>query len=204
MSLTKFAHVHAWYHGGEQLESVAESVARDVHERNISFPTFGDLKRPIRSSLDGRLLDVQKVGGISFAEWVTRHLLIYPVDWIKTSHGVSAAIQHSLESHSEVKIEVVSFGPSSESLVDSIKSQVSNPKVDFSDFSSFRATEPQSKSTLQQDGVAIVGMGIEFPKGQGQKELWKTLSRAECAVQEVSLPELRLSSSTTFQHVFDK
>jgi Beta-ketoacyl synthase, N-terminal domain len=201
VSFTKFAHVHAWYHGGEQLESIAESIARDVHERNIGFPTFGDLKRPIRSTVDGILLDVQKAGATNFAQWVTRHILIYPVDWVKTSRGISTAIHQNLENHSEMKVEVVSFGPSSESLFESIKSQASNPKVEFSDFSSFKATKQQSKSTVQEDGVAIVGMGIDFPKGKGQKELWETLSKGVCAVQEVRSLGLRFLSSTSF-HTF--
>ena len=190
VSLTKFAHVHAWYHGGEQLQSVSETIARDVHEQNIGFPTFDDLKRPIRSTLDGKLLDVQDVGGTNFVQWVIRHLLIYPVDWIKTSHGISTAIHQSLESYSQVKVEVVSFGPSSESLLDSIKSQAPDRKVEFSDFSSFRTIEQQTYSTAYQDGIAIVGMGIEFPKGKGQKELWETLSKGVCAVQEVRCPGL--------------
>ena len=67
MSLTRFAHVHAWYHGGEQVEGAAESTARDVHERYIGFPTFADLKMPIHSTIDGTLLDVDKFGSTSFA-----------------------------------------------------------------------------------------------------------------------------------------
>ena len=182
--------------------SVAESIAQDVHDRNIGFPTFEDLKTPIRSTLDGTLLDAHRVGGISFAQWVTRHLLIYPVDWMKTTCGISAAIHRNLENHSEAGIEVVSFGPSSESLLDSVKSQASHSMVTFSDFSSFGATEQHSKSSSQQDDIAIVGMGIEFPKSKGQKGLWKTLSEGLCAVQDVRTPVLRLLSSTTFYTLF--
>lgn len=165
--------------------SVAESIAQDVHERNIGFPTFSDLKTPIRSTFDGELLDAHKLGDISFAQWVIRHLLIYPVDWIRTTRGVSTAIHQNLESHSEAGLEVVSFGPSSESLIESIKSQASHSKVTFSDFSSFRATEQRGKSSAQQDGIAIVGMGVDFPKSKGQDELWKTLSKGLCAAQDV-------------------
>ena len=73
----------------------------------------------------------------------------------------------------------------SESLLDSIKSRTSHPKGRISDFSSFRVTNQQSKSTVQQGIITIVGMGLEFPKSKDQKGLWKMLSEGLCAVQEV-------------------
>ena len=181
---TKFADVHAWYHGGEQLESTVTEIMKDVKRRNIGFPEFKDLRIPVRSSSDGLVISAATLGSSSYATLVIRHLLIYPVDWVKTSKGISTAIQHSLEQTESRQIEIASFGPSSESLFVELKRGNRDPAVTFSDRSAFKHGEV---TTGHKNDIAIVGMGVNFPKGKGQDQLWETLSTGLNAVTEACI-----------------
>lgn len=170
---TKFAHIDAWYHGGEQLESVVEEVVQDTKQQQIEFPNFENLQIPFRSTLDGSILDIQ-TSNDSLAHWVTRHILLYPVDWAKTSRNIAA-------NQGSVVSQLFSFGPGSESLFMAFKSDDLQPRLKPQDLSSFKHRGPSS----QQDGIAIVGFGVHFPKGEGEEELWETLSKGLSAVSEV-------------------
>lgn len=170
---TKFMHIDAWYHGGEQLESVVEEVVQDIKRQKIDLPKFENLHVPIRSTLDGSFLDIQ-TSNDSLAHWVIRHILLYPVDWVKTSRNIAA-------NQGSVAPQLFSFGPGSESLFMAFKSDDLHPQFELQDLSSFKYRGPSS----QQDGIAIVGFGVHFPKGEGEKELWETLSKGLSAVSEV-------------------
>lgn len=183
---TKFAHVHSWYHGGPQLEDTLRQVLQDVERRRINFPGFRDLNIPIRSTHDGSILDGRTLRTESLAEWVTRHLLIYPVDWVNACEGIIAKIAENRKSHVSIKTEIMSFGPSTESLLAYMKNQTFGPNPKYVDRSSFDSTENQYTSSINEhDDIAIVGMGVNFPKGKGPKNLWETISSGLSAVSEV-------------------
>ena len=183
-SVTKFADVHAWYHGGEHLESSLNEVIRDVKRRNIRFPEFKDLKMPVRSSSDGLIINEETSESSSYTTLVVRHLLIHPVDWVKTSKGISSAVQNSLDQTRGKSVEIVSFGPSSDSLFAELKSLNRGAAVTFTDRSAFKSGEA---TIIQASDIAIVGMGVNFPKGNGQAQLWETLSTGLSAVSEVRI-----------------
>ncbi len=182
--VTKFADVHAWYHGGEHLESSLNAVIRDVKRRNVRFPGFKDLKMPVRSSSDGLIISEESSESSSYTTLVARHLLIHPVDWVKTSNGISSAIQNSLEQTRGQPVEIVSFGPSSDSLFAELKNKNRGAAVTFTDRSAFKSG---ALATIQASDIAIVGMGVNFPKGNGQAQLWETLSTGFNAVSEVRI-----------------
>ena len=182
--ITKFADVHAWYHGGEQLESTLDEIMKDVKRRNIRFPEFNDLKIPVRSSNDGLIISAASLGSSSYTTLVVRHLLIQPVDWVKTSQGISSAIQHGLAQNNARRIEIASFGPSSESLFAELRRKDRDQAVTFTDRSAFKHGEV---TTGHEHDIAIVGMGVNFPKGKGQDQLWETLSTGLNAVTEACI-----------------
>ena len=182
--VTKFADVNAWYHGGEHLESSLNEVIRDVKRRNIRFPEFEDLRMSVRSSSDGLIISEKTIGLSSYTMLLVRHLLIHPMDWVKTSSGISLAIQNSLEQTRGQPIEIVSFGPSSDSLFAELKNLNRDSAVTFTDRSAFKSGEA---ATIQPMDIAIVGMGVNFPRGNGQAQLWETLSMGLNAVSEVCI-----------------
>lgn len=173
---TKFAHVYAWYHGGKQLESIVDEVVQDIEQQKIEFPNFEKLQMPLRSTLDGSILDAE-ASNDSLAHWVLRHILLYPVDWFKTSQNITEAMANQ----GSVVPQLLSFGPSSESLFMAIKPNSVHPRFELHDLSSFQSRGLSSN----QDGIAIVGLGVHFPKGEGDAELWETLSKGLSVISEV-------------------
>ena len=184
---TKFAHVHSWYHGGDQLNDALIQVLRDIEQRNVGFPSFRDLKRPLRSTHNGLILDSQHLDTTDLAGWVVRHMLINPVDWVNVSKAISVSVEQSLRSHTPTEVEVVSFGPSTESILADIRSRMSDHRLRYIDRSSFQSKEHQGASASEKESIAIVGMGVHFPKGKGQQELWETLSGGLNAISDVRM-----------------
>ena len=164
-----------------------DEVLRDVDERKIPFPAFSELQAPMRSSYDGTLLDEQASDGPGLARWVVQQMLISPVDWLKTSSGVMTAISRMVEGQKNSSPQILSFGPSSESLFNNLKTHSLSSRLEYQDLSIFRAGKPTTDNQIQQDGIAIVGMGVHFPKGNGEEELWETLSKGLSAVSEVRI-----------------
>jgi len=200
--VTKFANVHAWYHGGEHLESTLNEVMRDVKRRNVRFPGFKDLILPVRSSSDGLIISEETTESSSYTTLVARHLLIHPVDWVKTSEGISLAVQNSLEQTRGQPVEIISFGPSTDSLFAELKNRNRDAAVTFTDRSAFKFGEA---TQIRETDIAIVGMGVNFPKGNGQVQLWETLSAGLNAVSEVRINQcmrLVLEELTSFSNRF--
>lgn len=183
---TKFAAVDAWYHGGDHLEGIAEEVVQDVDQRQIRFPNFHELRQPLRSSHDGSLAKSQEPGINNLAGWVVWHMLVLSFDWLKTSEAIVSMLAPVIASKNDFRPQLISFGPSSEWLLGGFKSQKLYPKLDMLDMSAFRVSKTVEISASYQDDIAIVGMGVHYPKGHGQEELWNTISNGEVAVSEVS------------------
>ena len=163
-----------------------ENVLDDLEKHKISFPTFHDLRAPLRSSSDGVLFDKDTSSTKGLARWVVQQMLINSVDWPKTSSGIAAALSRVIEGQEGSGPQIVSFGPSSESLFINLKAHSLSHKLQYQDLSIFKASQATS-SHHSQDDIAIVGMGIHYPKGHGEDELWDTLSRGLSAVTEVSI-----------------
>ena len=184
-AITTHAYVHAWYHGGDELEAVVQDVIKDMQRQNIGFPTWSSLKRPIRSTVDGALFDGQNLQGADFAEWLVRHLLVHCVDWHQTSQNIAQRTSNIAKAQAGTKIHLISFGPSSEFLLAEIKSKVLPSEVEIMDVSSFKQMRKGPAPMSDQDAVAIVGMGIDLPGGKGPEQLWETLSEGLSVVREV-------------------
>jgi len=183
---TKFAHVHAWYHGGVFLEDAVQEVVRDVKERGVQLPSYGDLSRPVRSTLDGAILVCTDSNPLDVAQWVARHILVHRVNWVTVSSAISEVIRGVAGGQSKSPVQLVSLGPSSGLLLADIKTQSGQFNVEVLDLSPFMATQASIPCANFQDGIAIVGMGIDLPKGKGPQKLWERLSSGLSSIQEVN------------------
>ena len=181
----KYAAVNAWYHGGDQLESVAEEVIRQIEGRQIEFPGFHQLQHPLRSSYDGSLAKRHEACKDGLARWVVWHMLIYSFDWPKTSDAIVSDLTTIISTQTDFRPLFISFGPSSEWLLGDFKSHCLCGKFDIMDMSAFHPTKTSELSKSHQDDIAIVGMGVHFPKGHGQEELWNTLVDGTVAFSDV-------------------
>lgn len=188
---TTFAFVHGWYHGGDQLTHIVHQVVEDSKLRGLSFPTCSANAKPIRSTLDGTLFESFKASSKDLLTWLTRHLLVHPVNWHDTSHCIELDARHFLEREKEYCMTILSIGPSSALLFPSL--QAPHPRMKLLDSSPFKLNERPDVSTDHEESIAIVGMGIHLPRGRSQEELWETLSRGLNAVNEI--PETRFKVS---------
>ena len=184
-SPAKFAHVHTLYHGGEQLQDVVDEVLFDLEQRRSSFPSFADLKKPLRSTLNGDFFVQTEDEDSTFVESVLRSLLVTTVDWNMTSKAISKSTYKLLEQEPTVELEILSFGPSSNYLLSEIRRRQQHPRMRTADVSqNASAFKPQS-STDDKDAIAIVGIAVNYPKGEGIDELWDTLSQGLNACKEI-------------------
>ncbi|KAM3077744.1 polyketide beta-ketoacyl-synthase [Clarireedia jacksonii] len=184
--ISKFAHVHAWYHGGAQFENIVTLVCKDAEQRHILFPSASSLKKPIRSTFDGTTLETEG----ELIPWIARHLLVHQVDWIATSQEILKTINNVVEGAPGTIVELISFGPGSEHLIP--KSNLNHPNISITDSSSFKVGRQPERQI--QDGVAIVGMGVNLPKGTSIEELWKTIYSGLSAVSVIPESRFQLSN----------
>ncbi|KAL8701717.1 MAG: hypothetical protein Q9224_000379, partial [Gallowayella concinna] len=188
--ISKFAtrpvEIWCWYHGGSQLETVSEEVQKDLTDRGIQFPTFADLKKPVRSTCDGSaLIPHEGITGVTLTEWTIRGILVNCVDWNSTVKELFHAIIGSQQGTAGSKRSVTSFGPASKTLLAWTKLFPADDGVQIEDASRFQqAKTPSDQNDLMHD-IAIVGMGVNLPSGNGPEELWNTLSQGLSAVTEV-------------------
>ncbi len=188
---TTFAHVHGWYHAGEQFEGVVEEVLQDLRRRSISFRACFGPTKSIRSTMDGSLFEASSAESSELLEWIVRHLLVYPVDWSNTADEITSGVGELLAREPATVVKLLSFGPSSGSLFPDF--QPLDPRIQLLDLSPFKASRKFKLPQEHRDSIAIVGMSVNLPKGKGTSELWETLSQGLNAVQEISESRFKIS-----------
>ena len=170
----KFANVHTLYHGGEKLQVVVQQILSDVNENYVRFPSFSDLKKPLRSNNHEDFIKADD--GTTFVEFVLRSLLVKMVDWKQTSKSISNSTIDFLEKARSKEVEILSLGPSSNYLLSEIRRRRQHPRMRVIDASQSKATAKLSQTDIPEEAVAIVGMAVQYPKGANLDELWETLA----------------------------
>ena len=112
-------------------------------------------------------------------------LLVHPVHWDVVFPAVFQAAYQAMHDDEDCFVEIGSFGPSSQFLLAGAKSHSDHPRLQVQDLSSFNSSERGGDRGTENEGIAIVGMGVNLPKGNGLEELWQTLSNGLSAIQEV-------------------
>lgn len=182
--LTNFVHIHAWYHGGEkQLAEVIHNVESDIESRKIRFPKFSDLKRPLRSTNDGSLIQVNATSS-QLDRHLVKSLLASCVKWNATMQSMLEQI-HSTLADKDTTVQLECFGPGTGYMLACLKTQQLPARLRIDDLS-IPALATKQNPGPQSGDIAIVGMGINFPGGKGSDELWKTLLKGLNCIQEVS------------------
>ena len=118
--------------------------------------------------------------------WVIRHLLIHCVHWNAVSQGILQVAHQALQDDQDALVAVDSFGPSSQFLLAAAKASSNHSRLHLQDLSSFTSQRRSGDRGVGKEGIAIVGMGLNLPKGKGPEEMWQTLSDGLSAIQEVS------------------
>ncbi|KAL8893769.1 MAG: hypothetical protein Q9192_004942, partial [Flavoplaca navasiana] len=182
----KFALVNAWYHGGQELQGVAEAVMQDIEERQIRFPQSTALVHPLRSAHEGSLASREEASPNSLARWVVWHMLVHSFDWPKTCQAMMSMLTPMIAGDKVFRPQILSFGPSSHWLLGEFRSHAQFPRLDGMDMSSFDSAGSISFDANHEKDIAIVGMGVHLPDGHGPEELWQSLFSGKNSISETA------------------
>nr|APH07629.1 PKS1 [Agaricomycetes sp.] len=175
--------VHALYHSSANA-SIRDSVMADTIRLDIHFPTFSDIKVPIRSTLTGEPL--QEDGRHTLLELVVDSILVHPVNWNLTLHSISKSYPR------DSRVQLVNVGPGSGLLRYAERSMSANA-VPFVSLD-IASSEPNScRCHAQQQPIAIVGMAINMPGAPDAKALWSILEQGMNTVSEIPNERFRIS-----------
>lgn len=183
---TRFTNVHTLYHGGKTLLDVKAKVQADLTRRHLKFPTLDEAKIPLRSTVDGKLLS-SATSDKSLIELILDMVLIECVNWDKT---VENMIADAIKIAEDTQINVVNFGPGTGSVFQAQKPPHQNISlVDLSHTSDAAATFASTKPLRfkPEDGIAIVGMGVNMPGATDVAGLWRVLEEGLNTVSEVGV-----------------
>ncbi|RPB02892.1 ketoacyl-synt-domain-containing protein [Choiromyces venosus 120613-1] len=185
---SRFTSVHTLYHGGETLQNVKSQLMNDLLRRNIQFPSLSQATIPLRSTVDGRLLSSSTCSDKSLLEIVVDQVLIDCVNWDKTVGAMITNATGKAEQSDDELVTVVNFGPGTGSVFQAQKPP--HPRIRLLDLShtSDAANTFVNKKPLRfkpEDGIAIVGMGVNMPGATDPNELWKLLEEGLNTVSEI-------------------
>ncbi|KUI69012.1 Conidial yellow pigment biosynthesis polyketide synthase [Cytospora mali] len=172
----RFPQVHGYYHGGPDMEHCVQEVLADVESGNISFPTWSDLQIPLHSTRAAGLLKPD--GSHSLLDVALRHILVDVIHWKQTWDYLEATTLST--SSTRTPIRLVFVGPNTTALRLSWNSLQVKPDVEVTTSASVFQSPPS-----QVDDIAIVGMSVNLPCGEGITQFWDTLKNGTSAVSEI-------------------
>lgn len=176
---SRWAHVHAVYHGGYDMKSTLQATLADAERRNIGFPSWDSLHVPLRSVSTGSRMSSQAHNSASLLETVLRSIFIEKVDWKLAAGQLYNFHQAALERDSAAKTRVIGIGPGSKPLGHSTKDLCSHPRLERIDSYS------EHISHAADDDIAIVGLSVNYPGANGVDQLWELLQSGRSMVSEV-------------------
>lgn len=164
-------------------EDIAAQVKTDITRRGIRCPTYEDLKKQLRSPLDGSIIDLDNTT-ISDTLYGTILNLV-----LLQSTDIGAVIS-SIVSDSTLEgriLRLINIGPGS-SVAGQLAEGLKAPLVDWSSSS---AASSIPKATVDfaphREPIAIVGMAVNLPGAKDVDGLWKVLEEGLNTVSEVSI-----------------
>ncbi|KAK4205573.1 putative polyketide synthase [Triangularia verruculosa] len=174
-------HVHGYYHGGSESFCLVDQVLEDVRKREITFPTWQCLQISLRSVATGQLLDpvAAAESGPSLLEVALQSIFVETVGWQTTLGSLTQSLSEGLDKNPDSQSRVIGMGPNAASLVRDMKSTMLSSKVSIIDsFGEFALSSPP-------DAYAIVGLSVNYPKGNGLDEFWETIMKGESTLSTI-------------------
>ncbi|KAI5814556.1 beta-ketoacyl synthase [Pyronema omphalodes] len=186
----RFAHVNVLFHAGSRLTAVKQQIIEDATRRFIRFPEVTELHCPVRSTATGDVLNAASNG--TLIEQCLDMILVETVNWEKTLCSIRVSARKYIDAD-DTDIHFLSFGPGSvASLCGPSSEYPAASKAKAFDVSVFPNALERGQANSTSD-IAIVGMGVKFPKGNNPEELWDTLTAGLNTVSEI--PETRFDVS---------
>ncbi|CCM00101.1 uncharacterized protein FIBRA_02128 [Fibroporia radiculosa] len=175
----------------EQLLHVKANVMKHISGRNIRFPTFHDLVRPIRSSINGRPIDDTSVEpGVTLVEAIV-DMVLRPVNL----DIVVETLRTDFACHRQARytpVRLINVGPGTfiwQSII-RVLQQVSISPVDWTssiqhDVPTGIARAPSFYNQNTQEPIAIVGTAINFPGAKDMDALWSILENDVSSASQI-------------------
>ncbi|KAF5377903.1 hypothetical protein D9615_006799 [Tricholomella constricta] len=174
--------VDSLYHSTIHLNSTRERLLADVISRKIQFPTFSDIKVPIRSTFTGEAITKDETSE-SLLELVVDMLLTQPVNW--------NLVMDRVKPLNNVPIRLLNVGPGA-GLARGIERVFSRGRVSVIDLA-IAEGGPHPKRTAKQEPIAIIGMAVNMPGAPNVSKLWEILEQGINTISEI--PEHRFKVS---------
>ncbi|KAF9525894.1 hypothetical protein CPB83DRAFT_941246 [Crepidotus variabilis] len=175
---TSEASINAMYHSPYHLCKAVDQVMSDIFVRGIRFPTFNNLRCPLRSSSTGDLVKLSSHGE-SLVQLVVKMIMIEPVRWDCVVHKAATVIQKT----DLLQVLNVGLGRSLFTKLERYLSYSDNGvlSVQCIDVANIDLT------VAKQEPIAIVGMAINLPKARDLDSLWELLSRGINTAEDIPL-----------------
>jgi hypothetical protein len=168
------AHVHGYYHGGEAAEETLSATLEDVQRRKITFPNWDLLQISIRSA---GIDQTRSSTNETLVETVLRKMLVNSINWEEEWNRLYSTV---LTESITQQLRVVLLGPNTSSLrLPSLATKLS-PNIEMT-----TNLSAQNRQPGRADDIAIVGMSVNFPLGDGAAEFWESLKNGINTVSEV-------------------
>ena len=149
-------------------------VLEDIVRQQICFPTVSDLKAPLRSTFDGKTLDVSCRA--SLVELIVDMIFIQPVNWLEVMASLVTAVPKSTGVH------LVHFGPGT-GLARPMARVFAERTVTTINATMSELVPPQHING--RDSIAIIGMAVNMPGAPNIAKLWEILEQGINTVSEV-------------------
>ncbi|KAJ3497716.1 hypothetical protein NLG97_g1690 [Lecanicillium saksenae] len=177
---SRWAHVHAVYHGGEGMGSTLAATLADVKRRCIRFPGWDSLLVPLRSISTGRPMGphTQNNSG-SLLETILTSIFIDKMDWQSAGRQLCSFHREILDRDTAAEVRIIGIGPGSKALGPSSK--------DYFSHSRLKRVESWSEhlSRLAEDDIAIVGLSVNYPGAAGVDQFWDLLESGRSMVSKI-------------------
>ncbi|KAI0055306.1 polyketide synthase [Artomyces pyxidatus] len=176
--------VDTLYHAPIHAGGVREEVLQDLIRRRITFPSYSNIRTPIRSTYSAELLD--KDGSGSFAEAIVDMILIQPVNWDQV---VGSLIEATPEDQT---VRLINVGPGA-GLTRSMERAFPHGNVHSLDLTMPDKVNVKDVPAPAQEPIAIVGMSVNMPGAPNIAKLWEVLEQGINTISEI--PEHRFKVS---------
>lgn len=154
-----------------------------MERRGIQFPTWEALQIPVRSTQDGKHLYSSKTT-VSLLEFMLESIFMHQVNWNLASQSLLRDVLDRLDQDSKLRYSILGLGPNSKSLLRGMSYGSGNPRLQVTSFI------PGITDRHDSEDIAIVGMSVDYPSGEGTEQLWDTLEKGLNVVEEVGpIPE---------------
>ncbi|KAF3344566.1 Alpha,alpha-trehalose-phosphate synthase [UDP-forming] 1 [Verticillium dahliae VDG2] len=172
----RWAHVHGFYHGGDEMKQVSDQVKNDIC--GIEFPNWPVLHASLRSTATGQIFQANDKS-VSLLSRAVENIFCDFVDWKLTWEAAMADYAKKTRHDSNATIRVIGIGPSAKSLLGANKDKIRDAGIQVIGHLS------EELDMIVDDDIAIVGVSANFPGEKGLDGFWNIISDARSCATEI-------------------